>query len=493
MEKLESFNPRTGDLVGSVAITEPADVAEVVARSREAFSRWSVLSHAERRPYLVSFKRTLLRNTDRVAELLHEEAGKDLADAYTSDIMPTLNATDYYARKAERLLRPRRASTWPYLMTRGWTEYHPRGVVAVIPAYNAPLFLATLSMVPALAAGCAAIIKPSELTPLTGELIADLVEEAGFPADLVQVIQGGAETGRALVKSGVDLIVFTGSPGTGRKVAAEAAARLTPTILELGGKDAMVVLEDADVRHAAEGAVWGSTFNAGQMCISVERVYVPEAIYGHFLTELDLALDSVAAGTGDARDVGAMIDSRQVDIIEDQIADAVSRGATIRRGGRRLTSSSGCFFEPTLLTDVDHSMRIMQEETFGPVVAVMRVPDEETALRLANDSSYGLHGSVWSRDKRRAARWASRIHTGTVAVNDHMINPFIPGLGFGGVKSSGYGIELGPDGIRSFCYAQSISSPRWTSTSRFLLGFRWNPRRLGPRYWRNFARLFYRW
>ncbi len=493
MAKLDSFNPRTGEIVGSVAVTDPADVAQVVARSREAFGRWSTLSHAERRRYLTSFKHTLLRNTDRVAELLHEEAGKDLADAYTSDILPTLNAVDYYARKAERLLRPRRAAMWPFLTTRGWTEYHPRGVVAVIPAYNAPLFLATLSMAPALAAGCAVVVKPSELTPLTGALIADLADEAGFPTDLVQVVQGGAETGRALVRSGVDLIVFTGSPGTGRKVAAEAAERLTPTILELGGKDAMVVLEDADVRLAARGAVWGGTFNAGQMCISVERVYVPEVIYRSFLAELELALNLVTAGSGDDRDVGAMIDPHQVDIIDDQIADAVAKGATVRRGGRRVTSSAGCFYEPTLLTDVDHSMRIMREETFGPVVAVMRVPDEETALRLANESSYGLHGSVWSKDKRRAAHWASRLHSGTAAVNDHMINPFIPGLGFGGVKDSGYGVELGPDGIRSFCYPQNISSPRWMSTSRLLLGFRWNPRRLGPRYWRNFARLLYRW
>jgi acyl-CoA reductase-like NAD-dependent aldehyde dehydrogenase len=493
VEKLESFNPRTGGLVGAVAVTPPEEVPSIVARSRQAFNSWSDTDHRERRRHLKAFKHTLLANSDRVAQLLHEEVGKDLADAYTSEILPTLNAADYYARKAGRLLRPRRESTFPFVLTRGWTEYHPRGVIGVIPAYNAPLFLAALSVIPAVAAGCAVIIKPSELAPLAGELLADLAGEAGWPDGLVQVTQGGATTGDALVRAHVDLIVFTGSPGTGRKVAEAAAANLTPVIMELGGKDAMIVLEDADVRQAARGAVWGSTFNAGQMCLGVERVYVPDRIYDSFLAEAELAFDDIAAGTGDARDVGAMVDPRQIEIIDAQIADAVAKGATVRRGGGRVPTAAGDFYQPTLLTDVDHSMTVMQDETFGPVLTVMRVPDEATAIRLANDSRYGLHGSVWSKDKRRAARVVSGLRTGTAAVNDHMINPFIPGVPFGGVADSGYGTELGPEGIRSFCYTQHVTSPRWIPTSRLLLGGRWWPRRLGRRYWRNFARVLYRW
>ncbi len=493
MEKLDSFNPRTGGLIGSVVVTQPEEVVDVVQRSRTAFDQWSLVGHDERRRYLKAFKKTLLGNMDRLAEMLHEEAGKDRADAYVGDVAPAIGLVDYYVRNAEKLLRPRRASTRPMVMTRGWTEYHPRGVVAVIPSYNFPLILTMVSVVPALASGCSVILKPSELVPLTGQLIADLFEEAGFPPDLVQVIQGGAETGASLVGSDVDLIVFTGSPETGRKIAAAAADKLTPTILELGGKDAMIVLEDADIVQAARGAVWGSTLNAGQVCISVERVYVVEAVAQPFLEELERAMDEVTAGTGDRRDVGAIIDPKQTAIIASHVTDALSKGATLRRGGNEVASTSGSFFEPTLLTGVDHSMKVMTEETFGPVVAVMQVPDEETALRFANDSRYGLHGSVWSKDKRRAATFASRLHTGTVAINDHMINLYIPDLAFGGVKDSGFGVECGPEGIRSFCYLQSFTSPRWISTSRLLLGGRWNPRRFGPRYWRRFAHLLYRW
>lgn len=493
MEKLDSFNPRTGGLIGSVATTEPEEIPGIVEQSRAAFNQWSSTGHDERRRHLKAFKRTLLDNMDRLAEMLHEETGKDRADACVGDVNPAISLVDYYARKAEKLLRPRRAATRPMIMTRGWTEYHPRGVVAVIPAYNFPLLLTMVSVVPALAAGCSVILKPSELTPLTGQLIGDLFHEAGIPADLVQVIQGGAETGAALVGADVDLVVFTGSPGTGRKVALEAAANLTPTILELGGKDAMIVLEDADATQAARGAVWASTLNAGQVCISVERVYVVEAVAQPFIEEMERAMDELTAGTGDRRDIGAIIDPNQLEIINSHVADALFKGATLRRGGHEVTSNSGCFFEPTLLTGVDHSMKVMTEETFGPVVAVMQVPDEETAIRLSNDSRYGLHGSVWSKDKRRAAAVASHLHTGTVAINDHMINLYVPALPFGGVKDSGYGVEAGPEGIRSFCYTQSFTSPRWMSTSRLLLGGRWNPRRFGPRYWRNFARIVYRW
>ena len=310
---------------------------------------------------------------------------------------------------------------------------------------------------------------------------------------MVQVVQGAGAIGAALVRSGVDIVSFTGSPETGRLVVAEAAETLTPVILELGGKDAMVVLDDADIVEAAKCAVWGATPLAGQTCVSVERVYLSQRIASEFIAAAEDAIDQLTIGTDDASDIGPLVDPRQPGIIERQVADAVAKGAAIRRGGKRMTIDGGDYFQPTLLTGVDHSMEVMQAETFGPVVAVMEVPDEATALRLADDSRYGLHGSVWSGDKRRAARLAGRMDTGTAAVNDHLINAFIPSVPAGGIKDSGFGLQMGPEGLRAFCHAKSITSPRLIATTRLLQGGRWMPRRVGPRYRKALARVLFRW
>lgn len=476
-----------------MATTSPDEIGEVVDRSRVAFLEWVSLPPRERRPHLKAYKRVVLDSSDRIAAVVQAETGKVAADAYTTDVMPGLNVMDYYARNAHRLLRRRRGPPWPYVMIRSWTEYQPRGVAAVISPYNAPFFISMMGVFTAIAAGCSAVLKPSELTPLSGQLVADLAREAGLPTDLVQVVHGDGAVGAALVASGVDVISFTGSPSTGRKVSGEAARSFTPVVLELGGKDAMVILEDADAMEAARCAVWGSTLHAGQTCISVERVYVPTSLYASFIETADEAMDQLTVGTGDASDIGPITDLRQVDIIERQVADAVAKGAKVLRGGERVAVNGGTYYQPTLLTGVDHSMEIMQAETFGPVLAVMEVPNEATALQLANESSYGLHGSVWSRNKRRAARMASQLDTGNVAINDHLINTFIPGIPFGGIKDSGIGSELGPEGIRAYCHPKGITSPRFIATTRILLGWRWMPRRVGPTYWKTLARTLYRW
>jgi acyl-CoA reductase-like NAD-dependent aldehyde dehydrogenase len=468
-------------------------VDRAVEEARKAFTDWSSLSHAERRPLLGDFKRTVVANSDHIADVICAETGKDRADAYTMDIMPSLGLMDYYARKAAKILRPTRGNLWPYPMVKRWTEYHPRGVVGAITPWNAPFFLTILPVISAIAAGNAVVAKPSELTPLSGQLAADLAAEAGLPQDLVRVVHGAGDVGQALVRAPIDLVWFTGSTNNGRAVAIAAAERLVPAILELGGNDAMVVLEDADLGIAARGAVWAATYNAGQICISVERIYVPEAVYESFLAEVDAAMKDVAAGTGDGRDIGAIIDPRQLDVLERQLADAVAKGAEIRWGGSRIADGPGDFFEPTVVTNVDHSMELMCEETFGPIIPIMSVPDEATAMQLANSGRFGLHGSVWSGDRGRAARFASRIESGTVAANDHLINPFIPNLSFGGIKDSGMGREGGAEGLRSFCYAKSITSPRFGPSTRLLLGRRWMPRRLGPRYWRAVAKALFRW
>ncbi|HKZ28500.1 MAG TPA: aldehyde dehydrogenase family protein [Acidimicrobiia bacterium] len=492
-ELLTSYDPRTGWPVGEVPVTPPEEVPAAVARSRKAFSEWERLTHKERRIQLKRFKHVVLAEGRHIAEVVRSETGKPLTEAYSLDVVTALTVMDYYIRNAEKLLRSRRGRSWPYVSTAGWTEYHPRGVAGVITPWNYPFFLAMIPTITALSAGCAVVLKPSEVTPLTGQLLADLAGQAGLPPDLIQVIHGDGTTGAALAESTVDVLSFTGSTKVGKLVAAEAAKRLTPIVLELGGNDAMVVLEDANLKQAARAAVWGGMVNAGQTCIAVERLYVVDSIYDEFLEELDRAFDGVAVATEDKRDIGPIIHPPQLAIIEAHVQDAISKGARVLRGGKRALTETGIYYEPTLLVDVDHSMAIVKDETFGPVIPLIRVPDERAALRMANDTRFGLHGSVWSKDRGRAAWFASQMKSGTVAVNDVGINFVVPTVSFGGIGDSGYGSNFGPDGIRTtYCYAKSITSARLPISTSRLLGA-WYPRKTGMRYWKTLAKVLYRW
>ena len=491
-EMLTSYDPRTGLPVGEVPMTRPEEVPAVVERSGKAFSEWKMLTHQERRSHLKRFKQAVLAESDYIAEVVRSETGKPLSEAYVGDVLTGLTVMDYYIRTSEKLLRPQRGGSWPFVSTKGWTEYHPRGVAGVITPWNYPFFLAMIPTITALSAGCSVVLKPSEITPLTGQLFAELAERAELPSDLVQVIHGDGATGAALAESSVDVLAFTGSTQVGKLVAAEAAKRLTPVILELGGNDAMVVLEDADLKQSVRAALWGGMLNAGQACTAVERLYVVDSVYDEFLADLDKAFDLVAVATEDKREIGPIIHSPQLAVIESHVQDAVDKGARVLRGGKRALTETGIYFEPTLLVDVDHSMTIVQEETFGPVIPVIRVPDESEALRLANDSRFGLHGSVWSKDRAKAKRFASRMKSGTVAVNDVVVNFIVPTVSFGGIGDSGYGSNFGQDGIRTtFCYPKSITAARLPQATTKLLGI-WQPRR-GIRYWRTLAKVLFRW
>lgn len=490
---LVSNDPRTGRPVGSVELTPVEEVPEIVARSRKAFADWSGLSHRERRSHLQAFKQLVLARGEEVANLVTSETGKPLTEAYGNDVVTALSVMDHYIRNGERYLQPRRGKSWPFITTEGWTEFHPRGVAGIITPWNYPFFLPMIPIVSALTAGCTVIFKPSELTPLTGKLLGDLADEAGLPADVLQVIQGRGDVGSALIASGVDVVAFTGSTRVGKLVAAEVAKRLTPAILELGGKDAMVVLDDADLARTASAAVWGAMLNAGQTCVSIERCYVVDAVYDEFMRHLERAFDNVAAATGDNRDIGPIISPPQIDIIEAHVRDALEKGARVVRGGRRAgVETGGIYYEPTLLVDVNHSMAIMQEETFGPILPVMRVADEAAALAAANDSRYGLHGSVWSASRERGARFASQFRSGTVAVNDVAVNFITPNLAFGGIGDSGFGSTFGPEGLRTFCYPRSITSARLRWPTSALLGARF-PRKRPLGYWKALAKGLFRW
>ena len=491
-EMLTSYDPQTGLAVGEVELTAPEAVEAVVERSRKAFTEWSGLTHAERRAHLKRLKKVTLEEGMRIAEIVRSETGKPLEVAYSTDVLTSLSVLDFYLRKAERILRPKRGGSWPYLSTKGWTEYHPRGVAGVISPNNYPFFLTMIPVATALAAGCSVVIKPSEITPLTGELFAELAEEAGLPTDLVQVVHGGADVGEALTDAPIDVLAFTGSTSVGKAVAARAAKRLIPVVLELGGNDAMVVLEDADIKQAAQAAVWGGMLNAGQACTSVERLYVVDEIYDEFMAELDKAFDNVTVGGDGRRGIGPFIHAPQMDIVKEHVGDAIAKGARILRGGRQAATDEGLYYEPTLMVDVDHSMLITQDETFGPILPVIRVRDEAEALQLANDSRFGLHGSVWTKDRARGAAFASAMKTGTVAVNDVAVNFIVPTVAFGGIGDSGYGANFGDDGIRTtYCYPKSITSARLPVATTKLLGA-WQPRR-GVAYWKLIARALFRW
>lgn len=447
-------------------------VAAAVAAARGAQKTWGSLTPDERRGGLQAVKRALVEAAPHIAEVVADETGKGMVAAVEGELLPAAIHARYLARNAHRLLAARRVDPYPVMTKRARVEYRPLGVVGVISPWNFPFFLSFQPVLTALAAGCGAVLKPSSATPRSGALVAEVVEEAGLPAGLVQVVQGGAETGRALVAGGVEVVSFTGSSAVGREVAALAGERLTPVLLELGGKHPMVVLEDADPVRAARGAVWGGFFGAGQACVSVERVYVAEGIYERFIRALRNALADVEASDDPRRGIGPVFGPGQLAVVAVQVEAAVAAGAVVLAGGHRVGDR---FYAPTVLLDVNHSMAVMREETFGPVLPVMKVSGEEEAIALANDSPFGLHASVWTGDATRGRRVAARLRVGTVAINDALINYGIPSLPFGGVGASGWGRTGGGEGLRAFCCPVSVTESRLRPRREVY----WFPRRGG--------------
>ncbi len=461
-DHLEVHNPATGALIATVSIDSPQSVAETVARVRANQPEWEAMGIEGRRHWLGKLRDWLLDNQDRVLDTMQRETGKVRADAsnepaYLADLI------NFYGAKAaqfigEESIRPHT----PLLAAKKLrVQYRPHPVVGIISPWNFPLILALGDAIPAMQAGAAVVIKPSEFTPLgLAEVVKAWKEEIGGP-DVLDCVQGIGETGGALVDA-VDFIQFTGSDRTGRKVMARAAETLTPVSLELGGKDPMIVLSDADLERAANAAAWGGMMNSGQICMSVERIYVEEPVYDEFVAKLSAEVGKLRQGSDDARnpkDVGAMTSPNQSAIVEDHVNDALASGARALTGGKRV-EGPGDYFEPTVLVDVDHSMKVMREETFGPVVGVMRARDAEEALRLANDSRYGLSGSVFG-EKERAERVARRVECGAVNVNDVLVNYLASDVPMGGWKESGIGYRHGEPGIKKYCRTESVVITRF--------------------------------
>jgi acyl-CoA reductase-like NAD-dependent aldehyde dehydrogenase len=408
----------------------------------------------------------VMDNSERIIQTIVSETGKTYEDAQLAEISYGGAAFGFWAKHAEEYLADERVRT-SSLLVKGRKlilRYQPLGLVGVIGPWNYPLTNSFGDCIPALAAGNSVILKPSEITPMTSLLLAEGLRECGVPADVFAVATGRGGAGAALIEQ-VDMIMFTGSTKTGRKVAEAAARRLIPASLELGGKDPMIVLADADLERAANVATYYSMQNSGQTCISIERADVEAPVYDEFVAKVTDKVRALRQGKPDGGpgtvEVGSMTFPPQVDIVEDHVNDAVAKGAKVLVGGHR-GSGSGHFFEPTVLVDVDHEMKIMTEETFGPTLPIMKVADAEEAIRLANDSPYGLSGSVFTKDTAKGEAIARRVRSGTVDVNDAIISYAALELPMGGVKASGLGSRHGAGGIRKYCSRQAIviTSPR---------------------------------
>jgi len=477
---IEVENPATGTVVASVPVVAPGQVAELVARARRAQPGWEALGFEGRAAVMKRCQKWVSDNAERVIETIVSETGKAYEEALVAEIGYAEGAFKFWAKNAEGYLAEERVkSASPFVKGRKLIVRHaPLGVVGVIGPWNYPLTNSFGDCIPALMAGNAVLLKPSEVTPLTSMLMAEMLSECGLPDDVYQVVPGYGETGQALIDE-VDFVMFTGSTATGKKVMERAARTLTPVSLELGGKDPMIVCADAQLERAANAAVHYSMQNAGQSCTSTERVYVEEPVYDDFVrlvTDRVSELRQGVPGGPGSTDLGAVINPPQSDIVERHVKDAVERGARVLSGGGR-RDENGHYFEPTVLVDVDHSMACMREETFGPTVPIMKVRDAEEAVRLANDSPYGLQASVWTKDAAKGERLARRIEAGVVTVNDAQVNYVALELPMGGWKESGLGTRHGADGIRKYTKKQTVLVTSFAPMKKDLHMMPYTPRR----------------
>jgi succinate-semialdehyde dehydrogenase/glutarate-semialdehyde dehydrogenase len=471
-ELLESTGPRRRyqlrspvdrSPIGELECMTSSDVALAVERARKAQPAWAAKPMAERAAVLRRVIDLLLAQHERVTDTVIRETGKTPNEAFAMEIFASCDSLNYYAKNAARFLRPekRRIHGMMGLLKQLRVVYKPLGVVGIIVPWNGPFVLGMNQTAQALVAGNSVLLKGSEVTPFSTALVGEFFAEAGLPEGVLEIVMGDGQTGADLVASGVDKISFTGSVATGRKVAEACGRQLIPVTLELGGKDAMIVCGDADLDRAAAGALIGSCMNTGQYCCGTERIYAVDAVYDALVEKVVAGAQALRQSDRGECDIGAIFWDRQLDIIDAHVQDAVAKGATVRVGGKRNPALAGLYYEPTVLTEVTHDMDVMRSETFGPVVSIMRVEDEEEALQLANDSPYGLNGNVWTRDKAKGFRLAERMETGGVCINDMALTYGIPEAPFGGVKDSGVGQVNGPKGLRGYCHEHPMLVDRF--------------------------------
>jgi len=455
-ETIVSRNPATGEVIERIPVTTEDELEEAVRAAEEAQSHWGRLPAEERVEYLLDAREALLDHRNELRELVVAETGKAHPDAL-GELLALFDTLGYYARKGPELLADEKLDLHLLKNKRVTVQHAPTGLVINVSPWNFPLDLAMTPVVPALVAGNAAIIKPSEWTTLTAQRAVEIINRSGLPEGLLQVLPGYGDVGAELIEHG-DAVSFTGSVPTGRKVAEQAGRNLIPATLELGGKDPFVVLDDANVERAAHGAVWGAFFNAGQCCMSVERVFVHEEVYDEFVervVQLTRQLRQGIPEDGDV-DVGAITFPPQLETIEAHVEQALEAGAEVRSGGGRREIEGGDYFEPTVLVDVDPEMDVMVEETFGPLMPIMKVPSAGEAVRLANETRYGLNASLWSTDADRARRLARQIEAGNVCINDVIASYVAIEAPYGGIKESGVGRRKGVWELEEFTEPKTI-------------------------------------
>lgn len=468
--KIASLNPATGEVLQTLDCTDNEQVHESVRRARLAQPKWSALGLKHRMEILRRFQSELVQQKKRISRLITQEAGKPSVESLLTEVMVVLDACRFLIENSFSILRDKPIAHGNLVTKtkKGMLVREPYGVIGIISPWNYPFATPATETLAALIAGNAVVLKPSEFTSLCALELVALLHCAGVPPDVLQVVVGEGPTGAALIASDVDKIVFTGSVVTGKRVAQAAAGRLLPVVLELGGKDPMLVLEDADIDVASSGAVWGAFVNAGQACLSVERCYVHRTVYKEFVQACANKTRRLRVGNGldSTTDVGPLIHERQLQTVESHVEDARTRGARVVTGGNRLRNLGPNFYAPTVLADVTHEMRIMREETFGPVLPIMAFDTEVEAVQLANDSEFGLAASVWTRDRARGEKLARHISAGTVMVNDVVSCFGISEAPHGGVKASGIGRTHGSFGLEEMVRVKYMSSDRMTSIKK---------------------------
>ncbi|MGW4244170.1 aldehyde dehydrogenase family protein [Nocardia sp. NPDC004722] len=468
-DTLTSVNPATGEALATYQIDDEAAVHAAVAKARGAAATWGALSYAERKKHILRWGSKLVEKSDELCELIHAENGKPLDDAFL-ELMLALEHIKWAASNAEKVLKPRKVAPGAFMANfAAHLEYRPLGVVGIIGPWNYPVYTPNGSIAYALAAGNCVVFKPSEFSTGIGNFVAKAFAEAnpGLPDGVFVAINGYGATGAALVKSGVDKLAFTGSTATGKKIMASAAESLTPVLLECGGKDAVIVAADADIKAAADAVAWGATANSGQTCAGVERVYVDKSVAAEFIAEVKRILTDIKPGSDAKASYGPMTMPSQIDIVRRHIEDAIKNGGKAVLGGPE--SVKGPYIEPVILVDTDESADAVCEETFGPTVTIRTVSGVDEAVELTNKSKYGLGSAVYS--KKQGMEIARRLDVGCTSVNSVLSYAAISGLPFGGVRESGIGRIHGAPGLLEFSRPHSIAEQRFTIPGMALLSY----------------------